>query len=123
MKDYRVYLVHIVEAINKIERYTSSGEVSFFDDEMAQDAVTRNLEIVGEAAKRIPQDIREANTGIPWRTMAELRDVLIHDYEGVNLIRVWDVVKRDLPLIRIAIMEILPPLDVLEEKISCDDNA
>ena len=89
MKDYRVYLVHILESIDRIERYTAQGRDDFFAQEMAQDAVLRNMEIIGEAAKRIPKDIREACSDIPWQKMAGLRDVIIHDYEGVNLARVY----------------------------------
>lgn len=90
----------------------------FNEQEMAQDAVARNLEIIGEAVKRVPQGIRDATPEIPWRKMAGLRDVLIHDYEGVNLVRVWGVVEQDLPLVKAAILAILPPLDKLEAEIS-----
>jgi uncharacterized protein with HEPN domain len=69
-------------------------------DPMRQDAIIRNLEILGEAAKQVPDDIRQHSTEIPWRQMAGTRDKLAHDYFGVDLDLVWDVVASELPSTR-----------------------
>lgn len=121
-KDPRVYLAHIHECIQKIERFTADGKSRFLRDDMVQDAVIRNLEIIGEAAKRIDEDHRAAHPDIPWRALAGLRDVLIHQYEGVDLERVWAIVEKDLPPLKRAIAELLPPLDQLEREIAGDEG-
>lgn len=119
-KDLRVYLAHILECIQKIERYTSDGKDRFMSDMMVQDAVLRNLEVIGEATKRLDDTYRSAHPQIPWRTVAGLRDVLIHQYEGVDLDRVWNVVMDGLPGLKEAIAELLPPLDRLEQEVAGD---
>lgn len=122
-KDPRVYQAHILECIQKIERFTAGGKTRFLQDDMVQDAVIRNLEIIGEAAKRIGEDYRDAHPEIPWRALAGLRDVLIHQYEGVELERVWVIVEKDLPPLKRAIAELLPPLDQLEREVAGDEEA
>lgn len=117
-KDPRVYLAQILERIERIERYTASDKDAFFADSMMQDAVIRNFEVIGEAAKRIPDAYRRQHPDIPWRSLAGFRDVLIHQYEGVSLPEVWQAIERDLPGIREAIEAILPPLDQLERELA-----
>jgi uncharacterized protein with HEPN domain len=78
---------------------------------MVQDAVVRNLEIVGEAAKRVSPDLRKRAPGVPWREMAGMRDKLVHDYFGVDLDLVWDVVATELPAARSRILLLLKELE------------
>jgi uncharacterized protein with HEPN domain len=122
-KDSRVYLAHILERIDRINLFTDRGRDAFFADAMIQDAVVRNLEVIGEAAKRVPDDYRQVHPTIPWRSLAALRDVLIHQYEGVSLPEVWEVVEKHLPPIREALVTLLPPLDQLEREIAGDEDS
>jgi len=87
----------MLEAITKIERYTSGIDLAAFRaDEMRVDAVVRNLEIIGEAAKHIPQRQRELAPAVAWRKLAGLRDIVAHQYFGINLTIIWDVVTNHL---------------------------
>ena len=107
MKDDRIYLRHIAEAVDDIERYTAAGFEAFLENRMQQDAVIRKLEIVGEAAKHLSASIKENQPEIPWREIAAMRDKMIHEYFGVNLEVVWTVVERNLPELKRAIGELL----------------
>ncbi len=119
-KDPRIYLAQMLECIEKIIRFTAGGKEAFLRDAMVQDAVLRNPEVMGEAAKRLDEPFRSAHPDIPWRALAGLRDVLIHQYEGVDLERVWIIVERDLPSLKAAIAGLLPPLDQLERELAND---
>lgn len=92
MRRDQTYLRHIRDAARRIQEYTHDGRDAFMENTMMQDAVIRNLEIIGEATKGLSTDLRERYPDIPWSSMAGMRDVLIHGYMGVDLEIVWDVV-------------------------------
>jgi len=107
VKDDRLYLEHIREAIQKIASYSAGGWEEFSRNPMAQDAILRNFEIIGEATKRLDDALKTRHPNVPWREIAGFRDVLIHNYMGVNLKRVWNVIEKDLPSLRQAVEELL----------------
>ena len=107
-RSWRLFLEDIVEASNRILRYTEAKDFpAFCADEMAYDAVLRNLQIVGEAAKAVPGDVRHEHPEVDWRGMAGLRDVLAHAYFGLDDETLWDVVTTKIPELRDQIRQIL----------------
>jgi uncharacterized protein with HEPN domain len=99
-RDAAVFLDDIIEACDKIFRYTSGSIAEqFYRDEKTIDAVVRNLEVIGEAAKNVPDEMR-AKIAVDWKKMAGLRDVLIHGYFGIDLEIIWDIVENKLPMLR-----------------------
>jgi uncharacterized protein with HEPN domain len=110
-RDYTVYLLHILDAITIIESYAAElTEDSFRQNRLIQDGVIRNLEIIGEATKKLPKRLTNKYPDIEWKKMAGMRDVLIHDYFGVDLERVWGVVRNRLPDLKENITKILADL-------------
>lgn len=92
MKEYEPYLLDVLDRIAKIKRYIEGYDYeSFCDDEKTSDAVIRNIEVIGEAIRHIPDDLRQKHPTIPWKLIAGMRDKLIHDYLGVDLAYVWNV--------------------------------
>jgi uncharacterized protein with HEPN domain len=110
MKDDRVYLRHILDAVGKILDFTRGGREAFIADPMIQDAVIRNIEVIGEAAKSLSSAVKDANPDIPWTQIASMRNTLIHRYFRVDLDLVWQVVEQDLPGFKIQLEAILNEL-------------
>ena len=94
-------LKDILESIEKIEQYiTNVTEKEFYRNEEKQDSIIRRIEIIGEAAGSIPEQFKNKHTKIPWRDITDMRNCVIHDYPGVNLRIVWEVVKKDIPKLK-----------------------
>lgn len=107
-RDYKVYVEDIRDAIGKIRQFTDGMPSTVFaQDAKTQDAVIRNLEIIGEAAKHLPEQIRAAHGDADWRKIAGLRDILIYEYFGININVVWDIVQQKLPLLEQTVNQLL----------------
>ncbi len=97
-KNHKLYIEDILEAVDKVERYTRGLTYeAFAKNDMAADAVIRNLEIIGEASRNIPGDIRQKFPDIPWKRMIGLRNIAIHEYFGVDLSIIWEIISKNLP--------------------------
>ena len=103
MSEDPVYLKHILDAIARIETYAAVGQERFFAEPQCQDAIVRPLEIMGEATKRLSAELRNRHPDIAWRSMSAIRDVLIHNYMGVDLDVVWDVTEHSLPEVKLGV--------------------
>ncbi len=107
-KDDTVYLRHILDAIEQIEDYTREmTENEFLSRPMVRDAVVRQIEIIGEAARNVSQEFQEAHPNLPWAEMIGIRNKIVHEYFNVNFAIVWDTVQADLPTLKKAIKRLL----------------
>ncbi len=98
MRDYRLYLDDILIAIKKIEKYTKNLSLEKLKkNTLIVDAVVRNLEIIGEAVKNIPSHIKDKYPDVEWKKISGLRDILAHEYFGIDLEILWDIIKNKLP--------------------------
>ena len=100
MKSPIIYLEHILKSIQAIELYTQEGKILFMNDQKTCDAVVRNFEIIGEAIKRLPITLTNQYPDAHWRGFAGFRDVLIHQYDMLNLEEIWITIEYDLPKLK-----------------------
>jgi uncharacterized protein with HEPN domain len=100
VKDSRVYLQHILRCIARIEEYTAGGRDSFFASALIQDAVVRNLQTLAESSQRLEDDDKARRPEINWKALAGFRNVLVHDYLGIDLTQVYRIVEKDAPQLK-----------------------
>lgn len=107
MKDDKLYVMHINECIKRIESYTSGGHDTFMASILIQDAVLRNLQTLGESARRLSSDLKATHPGAEWAGVSGFRNMLVHDYMDLNMELIWKVIERDLPPFKKIIADIL----------------
>jgi uncharacterized protein with HEPN domain len=111
-KDYRDYIQDMLEAISDVYDFIGTmGFEEFLKDKKTVNAVLKSIEILGEASKRIPQNLRDKYPAVPWKRMAGVRDKLIHEYSGVDLEIVWKLIKRELSLVQPEIIKVMGDLN------------
>ncbi len=96
MKDDRIYLTHVLECIQRIEAYTNGNETHFKESTLIQDAVLRNLQTMSESTQHISDTLKADYPDLDWRAISGFRNVLVHNYLGIDLDRVWEVIKNRL---------------------------
>ena len=97
MKDDAVYLQHIQECIARIEQYTAQGHQPFLASTLIQDGVIRNLQTLGQSVLKLSDALKASHPEVDWKSIVGFRNVLVHDYLGISVARVWEIVERDVP--------------------------
>jgi uncharacterized protein with HEPN domain len=109
-RNWKIRIADILESVHRIQRYTKGMTYDQFeDDEKTVDSVLRNLEIIGEASRHVPREIKDRHKDLPWVEMNTMRNIVVHEYHGVNLKIIWQTINEDLP-------PLLPQLDKLLKK-------
>lgn len=101
-KDDSVYVEHILDCIDRIEEYIENKK-QFQQSKLVQDAVIRNLQVLAESSQRLSEEFKNKNKNVPWKEISGFRNILVHDYLGVDIEMIWSVVDQDLPALRKAL--------------------
>lgn len=110
-KSLKIYLGDILTSVSRIEEYIKDLSFeNFREDQKTIDAVVRNLEIIGEAAKNTPEEFSEKHSNLPWREMVSMRNKVIHEYFGVDIGILWQTIKTDLPSLKVQVKKLLDTL-------------
>jgi uncharacterized protein with HEPN domain len=100
-RDFTLFVEDIISAVEKIERYTKKQSFKdFSENEMAVDAAIRNFEVIGEAAAKIPKEVKDTYPFVEWKEMTGFRNILIHDYFGVDVESLWDTIRKNIPQLK-----------------------
>jgi uncharacterized protein with HEPN domain len=110
-RDDLEFIQDILDRIQRIETFIEPGEEEFLESILIQDAVMRNFEVIGEATKRLSPGFREQYPAIAWKQMAGFRDVIIHDYMGLEMEQIWETIETALPILKAQLLEILQELE------------
>jgi uncharacterized protein with HEPN domain len=112
VKDDKLYLIHISECIERIESYLGAGgKTEFMASTLIQDAVLRNLQTLAESTQRLSDSLKAAHPAMPWRQVSGFRNILVHNYLGVDLEQVWLIIEQDLPDLKQKVETMLQELD------------
>ena len=111
MKDDILYLVHILTCISRVQHYVLEGQDSFMESTLISDAVIRNLQVLGESARRLSEETKASRSEVNWRGIIGFRNVMVHNYLDITLARVWDVVELQLPVLKDQIETMLQNLE------------
>ena len=109
MKDAAVHLRHVLQCIERLEEYTAAGWHAFLASPMIQDACIRNLQVMAESTQRLSEQAKALHPEIEWKALAGFRNVLVHDYLGVDIEQVYRMIEQDVPSPRKACLLLLPP--------------
>ena len=102
-----IYVEHMLECIERIERFVERDRNTFIQSDLVQDAVVRNLQVLAESSQRLSEDVKDTQLHVDWRAISGFRNVLVHDYMGLDLEAIWLVIENDLPDLKKALNTIL----------------
>jgi len=106
-KNNKVYIEHMLECIEKVHSYTEGPKEKFFGSPLVQDAVIRNLQVMAESSQRVSDDLKRIHPEVAWRDISGFRNILVHDYLGIDCDTIWSVVEQDLPALHQSLRKIL----------------